>query len=235
MNTLTKLDIWNLALSHLGVASRVGTLADVSANAVALRAAWPSAVEAVLRQVDWPFAERRAPLPELTAELRAVGFVYGPSSRTFPAESISAQRSDWAYCYILPYGCMKVRELAPSGSREHTTGTREAFCLGAEVDPDAAGDPISPWAVPVVFTNLPEAEAIYTADMSSYLDVWDPLAVLALSYALASLVAWTNGKPEVRAAMVQLYKQTLSAAAASSLNEPRFDKPADSAFVSGRF
>lgn len=217
---LTKLEFYNLCLSKLGSGVRVASLTENTSQRLALEAAYTPTVHAVLRTKQWNCAERRVVLDDLDATV--------PSSDVTALGTLPDLRSDWAYRYLYPSDCLELGEVCPEGSRRVQTGARFPFEIGV-----LWGSLLD---TRVIYTDLQDAEAIYTADISTHPTVWDPLFTQAAAYAIATEIAFTmTGKPEMVDAMRRGYLTALSQAAAASFNEGLPAKQAEGSMISERF
>lgn len=75
----TKLQIWNLALNHLGMQSLSSTTLD-DPRVNALNAYYDFSVQECIREVDWTFAKSQSVLTELDIDILGWDFAY-----TYPA------------------------------------------------------------------------------------------------------------------------------------------------------
>jgi hypothetical protein len=85
----TKVDIWNMALGHLGQSSRVAADTDTTVGAKACALFWDDARKTVLRAVAWPFATKIA---------AGTGKAANPNT-------------DWAFVYDQPADNITVRRI----------------------------------------------------------------------------------------------------------------------------
>lgn len=86
--------IWNMALSHIGVKSFVAGVNEKSQEASVLNVWWAPSVDYVLADHPWPFARK----------YQALGLV------------VSNPSPDWAYAYRYPSDCIHARRIcSPSG------------------------------------------------------------------------------------------------------------------------
>jgi hypothetical protein len=89
----SKIDIWNLALSHFGNAANVSAPTEESAEAEHCRRFYPIALREALEAHAWTFASKRATLAELATN----------------------PREDFEHAYSLPADCVKPRKMLPEG------------------------------------------------------------------------------------------------------------------------
>jgi hypothetical protein len=98
----TDTQIANLALLHMNVSNRIANLqAERSIEADAIRTAFDSDRDDVLRDFPWPFATAYATL----------GLVSADSTR---------YNNDWFYAYRYPANCLNVRRIVTSAGRQET-------------------------------------------------------------------------------------------------------------------
>jgi len=99
--SFSKVDIYNMALSHLGVGSEVASTTEQSEEARACNRFYDVARQQTLRSSPWPFATKIA----------ALGLV-----QEDPNE-------EWAYSYQYPSDCLRVRRIL-SGIRNDAPENR---------------------------------------------------------------------------------------------------------------
>lgn len=192
-------DIYNQALSNIGVTRFVSDIDDGSLEAEVC-SQWYSLVrDELLRSADWPFARRRVALALVSD---------GPDH--------------WEYQYRYPSDCLFLRSIVVSGIRNPRTDQRTEF----EIASDDTGR--------VIWTDMPDAEAIYTRRIESA-EQFDPLVVTALSWALSARIAMPMAV-DMRLAQLasQQYSLSLQRALAAAFNEGCIQQP-DPAIVSLRF
>lgn len=95
----SKIDIWNLALSHIGHRANVGDPDEASVEANHCRRFYPIALGAALERHSWAFSTRRAQLAEVDNPL-----------------------NQWAFAYALPNSCKKAWEVLPPESTDLRDG-----------------------------------------------------------------------------------------------------------------
>lgn len=108
----SKVDIWNLALSHIGHKANVADPDEASAEANHCRRFYPIALGTTLERFAWSFATRRTALAEVTNPV-----------------------DHWGYAYALPNLCIAPRAvLLP----ESTDDTKEQdFAVESDEDGNA--------------------------------------------------------------------------------------------------
>ncbi len=109
----SKIDICNLALSHIGDVSNVTDLNEQSAQSDHCKRYYPIALNLLLEQHEWSFATRR----------KAGALLSEP-----PA-------SQWQYCYQVPADAVKVFAVLPEGGldRESVPFTMESLDSGDRI------------------------------------------------------------------------------------------------------
>lgn len=108
----TKIEIWNMALSHLGISKEVASVTERSKEAEACNRFYDTCVEALLTDHSWPFATKYATLALIESD----------------------PNDEWAYSYRYPTDCFFFRKIL-SGTRNDTLATKIPF----EVAKDDSG------------------------------------------------------------------------------------------------
>lgn len=101
--------IANLALSHLGVGKAIASLSENSVAAIACNRFYDTALEATLRDHNWPFATKFEALALVSEE----------------------PNDEWHFSYRYPTDCLKVRRLL-SGHRRDTRDTAVPYKIGQD-------------------------------------------------------------------------------------------------------
>lgn len=104
MGINSKVDIYNLALSHLGIGVEVSTPTEKSKEAQALSRYYDTAIDVVLRSFPWPFATKIATLNLIEQD---------------PNE-------EWDYSYLYPNDCRRARRIL-SGNRNDSRKERVSY------------------------------------------------------------------------------------------------------------
>lgn len=175
----------NIALMEMGSRSTVSSVfpsdGSVAANVAATM--FQPKMQALLRAAHWDFSRKQIALTLLKASV-----IDGAVSDNPPPQP-------WLYEYAYPSDCLKARftiptAIMPTSGTPLTTATavippmlspptRIPYVIGT--DRDAQGNPVK-----VIFTNLPSAQLIYTADYSLMPELWDPLFLTAATATLAA-------------------------------------------------
>lgn len=102
---LTKVNIWNMALGHVGVTNRVNLDTDLTAEAKACALWWDTTLADVHRAVAWPFATKYAAL----------------------AGKAAAPNAEWAFSYTYPADAITIRKILDANSRVAAEKSRVPF------------------------------------------------------------------------------------------------------------
>ena len=178
-------DVCNVALGEIGQRVRIGSFTDNSPAANAAHA------------LHTPAKSRRS------SALPTGGFAASPDypdavgSGTCQraAKRIAGHLQPWLYSYLYPADCLRLRFVLPTlqtpvASPPLTTNASSPFCYpgvptaipfveATDLDPD--NNPIR-----VVLSNLTQAQAIYTRDLSQFPNLWDPLFHSAVTATLGA-------------------------------------------------
>lgn len=109
----SKIDIWNLALSHIGHKANIADPDEASAEANHCRRFYPIALAATLERYAWSFATRRVALAQVDNPV-----------------------DHWLFAYALPNQCVKVRAVLPPEC------TDDSFEQPYAIESDADGNEI---------------------------------------------------------------------------------------------
>jgi hypothetical protein len=165
-------DICNIALAEVGQRIRIGNFQDNSPAAQTAALFYTPKVQALHRAANWAFARAQITLTQWKAVV--VGGVISTNPPPQP----------WLFSYLYPTDCQKLRYLIPTVpvattnpplTTNQTTAnwyphTPTAIPFVEATDFDNIGNPIR-----VILTNIPQAQAIYTRDLSQKPDLWDSL------------------------------------------------------------
>lgn len=105
----SQVDIYNLALSHIGTGTEVASTGERSQHALACNRFYEMTRDAVLRDFPWPFAKRIAALALVEAD---------------PNE-------EWGYSYRYPTDSLKVRRIL-SGIRNDNRQSRVPYVIASD-------------------------------------------------------------------------------------------------------
>ena len=149
--TLAMEDICNIALRRIGYPTPIGWIYEGSPAARVAVEIYSQCRDDLLRGADWDFARQQAPLVLLkTAPVGGYGFT--PWNSSYPPVN-------WQYEYDYPAMCLEVRAVRPTPS------------LLSQYDPSPnvfalAYDNTLATPSPVILTNLINANAVFTAQVT---------------------------------------------------------------------
>lgn len=195
-----KVDICNMAISHLGIGLEIANIAsDSSAAAQACRRFYEPTRDEVLRAFAWPKQTVKEALQVV--------------------DEFDADENDWAFSYRYPADAIIVRRLfIPGSGRRETESSRVPYELGR----DSAGA--------LIFTDLEDAYVEYTfketVEGNFDPDFANAFTFLLAFKIAPRLTAGDQFKLGNRA--YQFYQIAIAEARANALNELQPDQPPDS-------
>lgn len=217
------IQIYNHALSRVGVTDFIGDPAEQSKAGDLYRLWYATCVEMVLRDFPWNFA----------SSVVALALVEGDPP------------PGWGYKYAYPLDCHAARQLSDaSGVRNLAANVlTEWDCHGLTLSrPDVPFQVMSEAATSttrrrIIVTDLPQAYLFYTAKVTDP-NQFDPGFYDALSWRIAmeiapALLGAPTG-PQVASTMKQQYVSSLLRAKAQTLNESTDDQRPDSVAIQAR-
>lgn len=164
----------------------ISAFSDNSPQAQTANLNYTPRIQMLLRSASWDFCRAQA---NLTVFKQAL--VNGAVSNNPPPQP-------WLFSYLWPSDCLKARfvlptiPIAPSGTplttapnpiaRVPPAPTGIPFVIATDLN--TSGNATSP--VKVILTNLPNAQLIYTRDLSQLPDQWDSLFLSAATSFLGS-------------------------------------------------
>lgn len=202
----SRLDIWNMALSHLAISYEVQAEDERSKEAQACRRFYDRDVEETLRDAPWPFATQYVTL-ELVED---------------------AVNPEWDYAYRYPSGMLSVRRLLNMATRQVNPQNKVPFRIVS----DATGKLIlTDFQTTEELPATAECTALITEE-----EKYDPDFVKALSYQLANSIGsrLANDKSKLPDRALVLYNELLDKTKANAYNEALADEEPDSEFVRAR-
>lgn len=173
----TEVQICNLALSHLGDAATVASIAPPEGSAQAEHCAlfYPIARDALLEMHQWGFCTRRTALAPLTNDANT-----------------------WDYCYAAPTDMLNaIAVLDSAATDDNSVGIPASNAWYGEANPALSGGVYTPKefvvetladGTEVIRTNQPDAVLRYTGRITDP-GKFSPLFVKALAASLASMLA----------------------------------------------
>lgn len=194
-----KIDIANMALSHLAVSTEIQDFDnEKSKEAQVCRRFYELARMKVLRDYDWPFAN--------TIEFLAL--LANPVGLTQPT-------AEWTYAYRYPANAVAVRRILNQATRVDTINSRAIYSLGR----DSVGR--------IIYSDLLTAQIQYTYNEIDP-ERFPPDFVAALSFYLAFLIGpRVAGGDQYKLAdrAYGHYRNGLAEAQANAANEEPPDNP----------
>lgn len=179
-------NVCNLALLQMSNRVQINSLNDNSPAANAASLFYTPKTQALLRAAPWTFTRKQVVLTQYKAAI-----VNGAVSSNPPPQQ-------WQYEYLKPADCLRARFIqstvttSTAGTPLTTApnyampspqvNTSTPFVMAMDVDSN--NNPI-----PVILTNMENAQLVYTADLSQYPDMWDPMFLNAEVAMLASFFA----------------------------------------------
>lgn len=107
----SKIQIWNMALAHLGHGKQVASADERSPEALACKLFWEQVVDEVLGDYPWTF----------TRKVEALALV----------DTFTAETAEWTYSYRVPSDCLSIRRIL-SGVRKDTNDSVVSFVTGQD-------------------------------------------------------------------------------------------------------
>lgn len=210
-------NVVNMALLQCSNRVQINSLNDNSPAANAAALFYTPKTQALLRAAPWTFTRKQVVLTQYKAAI-----VNGTVSSNPPPQQ-------WQYEYLKPADCLRARFLQPTVTTSSpgtplTTApnlalpapqvnTSVPFVMAMDVDSN--DNPI-----PVILTNMQNAQLVYTADLSQYPDMWDPMFLNAEVAMLASFFAQAlTGDQGLVATQVAIAKAALDQARAVNGSE----------------
>ena len=198
--------IANMALSHVG-ASDIESLDEDSSEANQVRVFYDICRRQTLEAFDWTFARRRQ-------EIALHGDVISETADD-PMAGV------WGFRYQYPADALVIRKI-----QNPNAPPDDDFPFDIELSLD--GETKS------ILTNIESAVVVYTRDIEDT-GLFSALFSLALSYLLASLIAYPLGKKEkVVARVIRSYDISVRNAAANDANERMPAPERDADWIRGR-
>lgn len=210
-------DVVNLALLEMSNRVQINSLNDNTPAAQAAALLYTPKTQALLRSAPWTFARKQTILTQYKAAI-----VNGVLSSDPPPQP-------WQYEYLRPADCLRARFLiqyqtTTTSSVPLTTAPNVVYPLGSPntavpfvdaVDTDVNGNPIK-----VILTQMPQAQLVYTTDLSQYPDMWDSMFQSAETAYLASyFMAALTGDRSLMNNQIAIARAMLDAARGVDGNE----------------
>jgi hypothetical protein len=210
--------VYNLCLGRLGVGQAVGAPTENSVPAKTCNRFYDQCRQEVLRAFPWPFALRAEPLALVVGQ-------------TFPG---------WTYVYQYPSGCLTMRAVGDE------SGMRQVRSSILTCDPcqwTLLQQVRQPWqpalkadgASQVLLTDIVTAWGFFTADVTNT-GAWPVDFGGVVADRLAMEVGGPlQAKADLVTAAANRYAVWFSMAAATSMNEQKDDRVAESPSITARY
>jgi hypothetical protein len=200
-----------MALSRIGAASNIESLAEQSAEANACNLWYNYSRKQALAATDWSFARKRQNLT-----------VHGDA----------APEGVWTYRYQYPSDCISIRKIQnPTGSASLLwahDALSHADAVPFEVELDDSQ------STQTILTDLDSAIAVYTFNLTN-VTLFSEYFVSMFATGIAANIAFSiTGNPEIENAMVGRFNQLASIASSSDANERVGKPPRDVDWIRGR-
>lgn len=220
---MAEVDIYNMALGHIGITETVGSLTERSKARETCSRFYDQARDYVLRDFPWPFAYRAVALAEV-------------ADATFPG---------WTYVYRYPTDCLQAQQVTnEAGTRLRWYGAVSNPAIRATADgyqsfnwfpPRIPFQLSSDDAGRLILSDEPDAYLVYTAKITDTL-LFDPMFTNLVSRYLAFLIFPSmRGTERDPAPLFTIYQLEKSAAQAVAFNEHEADPPRESPSVTVRY
>lgn len=196
---MTQLELFNLAMSHLGIRAKIAAADEDGVEANACRTHWAGLRDLSLRLHDWNFAR-------VTARLEALA---DPVPNSAPDSDPGAPAPRWRHRHALPADCLRLRQL----NGQPVGDPPRAFCeIAAERD---SGGAIGA----VLYSDVTPADATYTARVVDP-ERWDAGFADAIGWGLAARLCYElTGRDDRARTLAQQWQTSLAVAAAATANE----------------
>lgn len=209
--------VCNLALSEIGQRTAISSLSENSPAANCANLYYLPKTRALLRAAQWNFARSQAQLTLYKAAIVNGAVSANPPPQPFQYEYLypsQALEIRFIVPYITPAAAGTPLTTDPSiGALPTSLPTGIPFVVA--MDTDTNGNPIK-----VIFTNLPQAQAVYTADLSQFPDMWDSMFLSAETAMLAAYFINTLARNQAQMnAQIQIARNLLDSARAENGNE----------------
>jgi hypothetical protein len=204
-------EICNLALQRVGILQPIANINESSNQARACKAAYTPSLQLMLRERNWPFAQR-------TVSLALVGENLHP---------------EWFYTYRYPSNYVVIQKVLPAS--EVSTTTVNVLTSDRPALPDTYPYMIGSDASGRLLHTDVEDAVVIGAYLNTDTAQFDPMFANALSWRLAHEISLPLSKNrEIRNDCFAQYMSAVSEAFATSLNEPEPRSKADATSIQAR-
>ncbi len=207
-------DICNMALSHIGVGREISNLdTDSSQEAQSCRRFYTQALQATLRDFEWPFATNYITLALVT----------------------NNPTTEWLFAYQYPSDCLHFRRVLSCLTAQYGN----PYFSGNGLDTRQSRVPyiiVNAATGAQIYCNQDLAQAEYKAEVDNTA-IYPPDFVIALSFRIAMYIAprLTGGDPyKMGDRAAKFYDMEISRAKATAANEEQIQQDPESEFVRSR-
>lgn len=204
----TAIDVYNLALTNLGVGTEVATVTERSTEAKAISRVFDTCVDEVLRSFDWPFATKNVELAVVTE-----------------IEDDNHPTTEFDFSYRYPSTCLKARRILS----EIRNDSRKSRVTYREMGDDQGT---------LIVTDKEDAVLEFTSNIGREPSRWSADFVTALAFLISSRVAprLTKGDPfKLGDKMLGFYMRSIRIARANSADEEQEDEAPESDSILVRY
>lgn len=202
------LEVWNIAMTNLGIGTEIASITERSQEAQACNRVSDIAIDEVLRSWGWPFCKKNVALALVTSK----GDTGHPTT-------------EYLYSYRYPSDCLQARKIL-SEVRNDSRASRWTY----EEMADEQGT--------LIVTDKQYAVLEYTSNVGRNPGRWSADFVTALAYLISSRVAprLTKGDPyKLGNANLGLYARSIAIARSNAANEIQPDEAPESDSILVRF
>lgn len=237
MATGSILSIWNRSLGSIGARSTVQNPNENSQEAIQCNVFFTPTFESLARSARWNCLRKQA---SLTLVAAAMGTPENPQGTTLPFPPVP-----WLYTYLIPGDSLFIRQLLPPPPQLQNAG-------GVPIFPVTNNVPYYPWAdrpIPyqvalgqdllgnaaqVIYTNLSQAQCIYTANQPNP-QFWDSLFQQAMVASLAAfLVPALSLDKALMQAQIGIAERMIAQARSADGNEGVVSQSREASWISAR-
>ncbi len=215
MTPISAVQVGRMALGHIGVRSNIESLSENTPEAKAVNLWLEFSRKQTLEGFNWSFARKRL---------------------TLATHNDPPPEGQWGFRYQYPSDALVIRSIQSPFSVSGSGGliNPTVSISTAEADAVPYNVEISTDGTNSILTNVQDAIAIYTFDQTQ-LTMFSSLAIMALSFALASNIAFSlTARRDVEDRQLQQFFITLQQAAVSDANQSIAAPVRDAEWIRGR-
>ncbi len=211
--------IYNLALSRIGVAQTVSSITETSDSATQCNIWYPQCRDALLRDFTWPWAQAFAPLAQISTSGEWANaqwlFSYRYPANCLTARKVSVTRTNAALDNIplTPVSSLSSYVYQAPGLREDGDPQPYPFAIGHDTDGR------------LIYCMIPNATLWYTMaveDTTQFAPDFTSLLAWRLAKEIAYSLAVSDSRREYAS---KEYDRELRLTRANALNESQSDQP----------